>query len=217
MQVSLSKNLPLKQNQLAQSTFPMTDQRKTSRSAVEAGPTSAAVACNVRRVRERRGYSTYQMSRLLKEGGRPISPAAISKLERGERRVDVDDLTALASVLGISPAALLLPLTDSDKELVEVTGASAILATVAWDWALGRRPLRVTPGKEQTELLEYQLYSLPPWLRGPVGPRDALRDRSPLRDPRVGELLEEIAALATPRPLPEHHRKQGGTDGQGMD
>jgi transcriptional regulator with XRE-family HTH domain len=198
MQLSLSKNVSAKQDHVAHNR--LAERKKTVRGAVEAGPTSATVARNVRRVRERRGYSTNQISRLLEKAGRSISPAAISKLERGERRVDVDDLTALASVLDISPAALLLPLTDSYQEPVEVTGAGTMPATVAWDWALGRRPLRMTAGKEETELLEYQLYSLPAWLRGPVEPLVSLRNLSSPRDPRVGELLEGLAALAASGP-----------------
>lgn len=42
----------------------------------------------------------------------------------------------------------------------------------AWEWANGKRPLRLTEGKEQTELMEHQLYGMPQWLRttvqGPV-------------------------------------------------
>lgn len=130
------------------------------------GPTSAAVAANTRRVRERRGLSTYQLSRALQEVGRPITPSAISKLERGERRVDVDDLMALAVVLGVSPSALLLPMDDSPNSSVEVTGAGAVSAEDAWDWIDGRRPLRVVHRDVGAALLEFQLYGRPPHRRG---------------------------------------------------
>lgn len=71
--------------------------------------TGKTVAANVRRLREARGLSTYDLSRALAEAGRPIAPSAIAKVERAERRVDVGDLMALAVVLGVSPVTLLLP------------------------------------------------------------------------------------------------------------
>ena len=39
--------------------------------------------------------------------GRPIIQSGISKIENGSRRVDVDDLVALALALGTTPHALL--------------------------------------------------------------------------------------------------------------
>ncbi|WP_435285892.1 helix-turn-helix domain-containing protein [Streptomyces bacillaris] len=122
-------------------------------------PTGQHVATNVRRIREARGWSTYDLARLLEEAGRPIAPSAVAKVERAERRVDVGDLTALATVLGVSPAALLLPLSEADE--VEVTGGGVARMNAAWAWANGQRPFKLTPGHEETELLEFQLYGLP--------------------------------------------------------
>lgn len=45
----------------------------------------------------------------IKETGRAMSPSALSKVETGDRRVDVDDLTVFAFILGTTPAALLTP------------------------------------------------------------------------------------------------------------
>ncbi|MGW6915566.1 helix-turn-helix domain-containing protein [Kitasatospora sp. NPDC054939] len=159
----------------------MTEQRKAGRGAVEMGPTSAAVAANVRRVRERRGLSTYQLARLLLDAGRAITPSAISKLERGDRRVDVDDLMALAAVLGVSPSSLLLPLTDDPTVPVEITGGGTVPAMDAWRWAHGNRPLKLSPGKERTEMLEHQLYGLPQWLRQ-MHPQDTALVNARLRE-----------------------------------
>ena len=125
-------------------------------------PTGVTVAHNVRRVRERRGLSTYQLSRSLAEAGRPMAPAAIGRLERGERRVDVGDLAALAVVLSVSPSTFLLPPDDSPASEAEVTGAGFVAADVAWDWADGRRPLTLPEGDPGTAMLEYQLYGRPP-------------------------------------------------------
>ncbi len=48
-------------------------------------------------------------SERIKEAGRAVSTSALSKIENGDRRVDVDDLTVFAYVLHTTPAALLIP------------------------------------------------------------------------------------------------------------
>ncbi|MDX5565652.1 helix-turn-helix transcriptional regulator [Streptomyces sp. ID05-04B] len=137
-------------------------------------PTGRAVAQNVRRVRERRGLSTYDLARRLTDVGRPMAAAAVGRLERGERRVDVGDLMALASVLEVPPSALLLPLDDDPQHSVDVTGAGTVPADVAWDWADGKRPLQLPEGESGTAMLEHQLYGRPP------GRRTSRRDTSHL-------------------------------------
>lgn len=42
-------------------------------------------------------------------GRRPILAAVLHRLSQGGRRVDADDLVALAAVLGVTPAMLLAP------------------------------------------------------------------------------------------------------------
>lgn len=128
--------------------------------------TGKAVAKNVRRIRELRGLSTYDLSRKLGEAGRPIAPSALAKVERAERRVDVGDLACLAVVLGVSPSALLLPITGSPDAPVGVTGAGEVPALAAWEWADGRTPLRYTPGRHpEDQWMEFELYGRPAWLR----------------------------------------------------
>lgn len=122
--------------------------------------TGQNVAANVRRIREARGWSTYDLSRLLREAGRPIAPSAIAKVERAERRVDVGDLTALAVVLGVNPSALLLPMKDGPADSIEITGASPVAASDAWDWADGKGPLRVAEGDFDARL-QFDLYARP--------------------------------------------------------
>jgi transcriptional regulator with XRE-family HTH domain len=49
------------------------------------------------------------LSERVKETGRAMSPSALSKIENGDRRVDVDDLTVFAYILQTTPATLLAP------------------------------------------------------------------------------------------------------------
>ena len=88
----------------------MTGERRP-RPAVPYGPTGQAVAQNVRRIRGLRGASIYALSDTLRELGRSISPDAVSKLEKQQRQVTVDDLAALAAALNVTPTQLLDPPT----------------------------------------------------------------------------------------------------------
>jgi transcriptional regulator with XRE-family HTH domain len=72
-----------------------------------AGDASRAVAANLRRLRRERGLSYAELSRRLASLGWPIQDTGLLKAEAGQRRIDVDDLVALASVLGAETADLL--------------------------------------------------------------------------------------------------------------
>ena len=76
---------------------------------LELGDTGAAVARNVSRLRKAIGLNYTDLSTRLANIGRDIPPLAVRRIEEGNRRVDVDDLVALAIALGVSPATLLMP------------------------------------------------------------------------------------------------------------
>jgi hypothetical protein len=62
-------------------------------------------------------------------------------LELQARRVDVDDLIALALALDVNPSALLFP-SVADGSSVALTEAASGPAFAVWDWADGVHPLR---------------------------------------------------------------------------
>lgn len=145
---------------------------------IEVGPSGRTVAANVKRLREARGLTLRALSSTLKEQGRSLSADALNKIENGAsaepravRRVDVDDLVALALALGVNPSALLLPFTDDPAEVIEVTGAGEVSAEQAWDWADGEMPLgRITPGDPEGNLLRWALYARPAGRRQQFAP-----------------------------------------------
>ena len=116
---------------------------------IELGASGRAVAANVKRLRKDRGWSLKALSEALEGAGRKLNQDAINKIENGTgedpkkqiRRVDVDDLVALAYVLGVNPSALLLPVKVERDDEVEVTGYGSLPAEEAWNWADGRSPL----------------------------------------------------------------------------
>ncbi|WP_435245861.1 helix-turn-helix domain-containing protein [Streptomyces sp. NRRL F-5630] len=187
----------------------MTEEKRRARPAAQYGPTAAAVAANVARLRGARGWSIYALAAALERAGRAITPSAIAKLEKQQRQVTVDDLAALAVVLKVSPASLLLPAVTSGDAEAAVTGGGTPKARDAWAWANGERPLRLTPGDESTELLEFELYAMPPWRR------DVWRHIEGVS--RGAEVGPRALRQALDVVLADLDRDEGGTDGPSVD
>ena len=82
----------------------------------ELGAASQRVARNIRLLRHHRGLTYIALSRCLAEIGHPILDTGLMKIEKGRRRVDVDDLTALAEALQVEACALLGEITLSIEE-----------------------------------------------------------------------------------------------------
>lgn len=75
---------------------------------IEIGDVGQQVAAAVAELRRRRGWDQKRLAELVTEAGRPMSASIVGKIECGSRRVDVDDLVAIAFALEVSPARLLL-------------------------------------------------------------------------------------------------------------
>lgn len=97
------------------------------------GATGETVRANVIAQRQRKNLSYAQLSRKLKGAGRAIPELGLRRIEEGDRRVDVDDLMALAAAFNVSPIALLVPEATSEFDLVEVTGRPPERAARVWD------------------------------------------------------------------------------------
>ncbi|WP_219460207.1 helix-turn-helix domain-containing protein [Nonomuraea rhizosphaerae] len=80
----------------------MTDERRTS-----LGPVGESLRQNIKRIRESQRLTYTELSKKLTTAGRPIAILGLRRIERGQRRVDVDDLVALAAAFGITPSDLL--------------------------------------------------------------------------------------------------------------
>ncbi|WP_406420894.1 helix-turn-helix domain-containing protein [Streptomyces sp. NBC_00842] len=76
--------------------------------ALQPGPAGAHAAQAVARLRDTRGWDQRELAVRLTQAGRPASQPTVSRMESGARRIDIDDLVALAAVLG-APASALLP------------------------------------------------------------------------------------------------------------
>ncbi|MBV2357810.1 helix-turn-helix transcriptional regulator [Streptomyces sp. J2-1] len=173
-------------------------------------PSGLTVASNVRRVREARGWSTYELAKKLKDGGRPVSPSALAKIERGERRVDVGDLMALAVALNVPPSGLLLPVATEPTAEVEITGRrQTVFAIQAWEWADGRGTLDVPAGGHEAYQAHtlYRLYGRPHWLVDLEDEEEAGADRN------RGSRLARVAGIERDEVTGRYRfRREGGGD-----
>lgn len=102
------------------------------------GPTGETVRENVKRYREGQNLTYADLSRRLADLERPIATLGLSRIEKGERRVDADDLVALAAALRISPTTLLMPRAQGEKEEVTATAVAPMRALQLWDWITAR-------------------------------------------------------------------------------
>ncbi|WFS11847.1 helix-turn-helix domain-containing protein [Rhodococcus aetherivorans] len=164
------------------------------------GRTGETTAENVKRLRERQRLTFAELSRILDDLGRPIAQLGLRRIEAGERRIDVDDLVALAAALGVSPITLLMPETSDSVEKVNVTGFGTVSALEFWQWMRTELPVGLDI-MHVTENLEFQWRSKPAWLHAEVATRGAGESMSP----------ESIRALADEI---ERRRDTGRGDGQ---
>ncbi|MFG1617363.1 helix-turn-helix domain-containing protein [Nonomuraea wenchangensis] len=122
------------------------------------GPTGECLSENISRLRRARGMSYRELSEKLSELGRPIPTLGLSRIENRERRVDADDLMALAVALAVNPNALLLP-PVSDKTEVEITAGGSVPTWKAWRWGDGREPLK--DPFDEDDFADFQLNARP--------------------------------------------------------
>src|ERR1700736_1212444 len=89
--------------------------------AVQRDATAETVSANVKRLRLEQNLGLRGLSKRLGEVGRPLGHSAVDQIEKGTRRVDVDDLMALALAFNVSPATLLMPKTSRAEEKRSIT------------------------------------------------------------------------------------------------
>lgn len=99
------------------------------------------VVRNVEQLREARGLSFRGLAERLAALGRPILPSVLHALSKGDRRVDADDLMALAVALKVPPSAILLPRDVARDDMIVLTPTTRQRAWAVWEWADGRTPL----------------------------------------------------------------------------
>jgi transcriptional regulator with XRE-family HTH domain len=119
---------------------------------------------NIKRVREAQRLSFSELARMMRQTGRRIPVLGLRKIETMERRVDFDELLALAYVLQVCPVDLMIskeatdepypviPTREFDSESVRewIRGE-----TVHLSWHMPDEAIFAEPGKLMPEALEW--------------------------------------------------------------
>jgi transcriptional regulator with XRE-family HTH domain len=176
---------------------------------VPRGPVSGYLTENVKRLRAARRWSLADLSNELEAVGRPILSSGLHRLEQGKRRVDADDLVALAAAFHVSPISLLLPADGVDD--VSLTVTKRVAAQAAWDWMRGRRPLELPTDDDEARIQELSFLrdSFPKTIRDrypwtPAG-QELLYEDHPDKRPQV-RTVEQIKR--------EIEEREGDDDGE---
>ena len=98
----------------------------------------------LREVREARGVSQYDLVRELRALGYPMRQPAITRIERGQRKVSLDEAVAIAAALNVLPERLYRTPLDWDDYMVaqaEMGPGEELTPDEAWlrVWAHQRR------------------------------------------------------------------------------
>lgn len=111
---------------------------KAGMKELDLGVTGRMVAENVRLTREATGLSYAALSSELEALGHRIPVLGLRRIEAKARRVDVDDLMALAAVFGVPPIQLLFNAAMEPEEERQGTGLPAeVNFHEATAWARG--------------------------------------------------------------------------------
>jgi transcriptional regulator with XRE-family HTH domain len=117
--------------------------RMPDKKRIDPGPIGTAVAANIEGLRESQNLSYAELSRRLTELGRPIAPLGLTRIRDHQRRVDVDDLVALALALDVSPVTLLLPGASAKGSAPVTEGGEDYPRRQIWRWLIAESPVDV--------------------------------------------------------------------------
>lgn len=104
---------------------------------IQPGPLARQVARAVQRVREDRGVTYAELAERLADAGRPIPVLGLSRLERGDRRIDLDELVAIARALRVPPIWLIFPIGTPGQTDIEVLPRVQVPMEAALAWFVG--------------------------------------------------------------------------------
>jgi transcriptional regulator with XRE-family HTH domain len=82
--------------------------------SLEIGPAGIQAARTIETLRAERGLSQRRLASRVTALGHPMSNTMLSRIERAQRRCDVDDLTAIAEALCV-PASVFLETSPSGQ------------------------------------------------------------------------------------------------------
>ena len=83
---------------------------------IEIGPAGASIATRLAAHRRMLGMTQAEVSAGVSEYGRTLTAASIGEIERGSRRIDVDDFLALCRTIHLDTAKVIL---EAEQEMID--------------------------------------------------------------------------------------------------
>ena len=136
---------------------------------IKAGDLGSQVADTIRHIREKRRLPYTELSERLTQLGRPIPVLGLRRIEKGERRVDVDELAALAEALEVPAVLLLFPIGQPGAEQVEILPGVSLPLEPALAWFIGDGEAfddYFGGGSYNPDSRLYEWYEMPAGVRG---------------------------------------------------
>lgn len=115
--------------------------RKQARPADNPITVGAAIADQVRRLRQRRDWSQRQLAEALTAADYPTTTGSVQALEWGDTKIPLETLLALAYVLDVAPVELLSGSFLENRETVPLFGSTHVRPEQARAWISGDEPL----------------------------------------------------------------------------
>jgi transcriptional regulator with XRE-family HTH domain len=92
-----------------------------------------------------------EISAKLAELGQPIPTLGLTRIEKGERRVDIDEVVALAQVFGVPPIALMFPIGHAEE--TELLPGQRLDPWHAAKWFMGKETLSGEPKSREAAIV----------------------------------------------------------------
>jgi transcriptional regulator with XRE-family HTH domain len=92
-----------------------------------------------------------EISAKLAELGQPIPTLGLTRIEKGERRVDIDEVVALAQVFGVPPIALMFPIGHAEE--TELLPGQRLDPWHAAKWFMGKETLGGEPKSREAAVI----------------------------------------------------------------
>jgi transcriptional regulator with XRE-family HTH domain len=173
-----------------------------------------AFAARLREAREAARMTQAELAdRVLEVVGYNLSRTAIALIEKGKRRVTLDDALAIAAALGVAPINLMVPFEDPEPVSEELAGKGLFNASVELEVGekLSLLPLEARPwidgthaypGSDPEQWFRYYVREVPPPRRWRIEHfvAAAREGRKPEWPKIEDEVVPQMGAFAPGRP-----------------
>lgn len=109
------KNINTNEQKINLIAYPGVMQAKKGMTTLDLGPTGSRAAENVTRQRKRLNLTYAALEKRLEDAGHRIPALGLRRIEAKARKIDIDDLLALAYALECTPMFLLAPVAPTES------------------------------------------------------------------------------------------------------